>query len=183
MNKLNTLGTVWSSEPTMFLSQTGHCWPPRAVLQSTAPAPCLLDAHADNTYSLFSEETTPQGHGGKWVQSWPSSHGSFSCPILADAPALWDTFSASSPHSHIQPLPVRPVLTLCHTPRTPAERSLPLVMLFTLLYFLSLCLALFLSLDFAVFKTLQSVYCRITAIVCFKFDSCFIQLPSVEAAR
>lgn len=32
-------------------------------------------------------------------------------------------------------------------------------------------------------ETLLSVYCRITAFVCFKCDSCFIHLPSVEAMR
>lgn len=81
-----------------------------------------------------------------------------------------------------QHTPVLRPPVLSHT-EDPSRARSPVVVFTLFTSSLSLCLALFLSLDFAVFKTLQSVYCRITAIVCFKFDSCFIQLPSVEAAR
>lgn len=93
-----------------------------------------------------------------------------------------------SPTPHVADAPL-PVLTVRPAYwKTPAECSLrrqPVEMLIDSLLALSMSrsLSLFFWIFFSVFKTQQSVYCRITAIVCFKFDSCFIQLPSVEAAR
>lgn len=101
-------------------------------------------------------------------------------------PALCSSMSLS-PAPHVAATPLPRLQQHCFL-------SLSTVILYMLLgwiFFLLLSFTVFpclsfmcsLSLDFAVFKTEQSVYCRITAIVCFKFDSCFIQLPSVEAAR
>lgn len=129
---------------------------------------------------------------------WTSPARHEATPTLSKITLLLpgDTFSASSPRSHFYPpSPTRSRGSCASGADTPGPgagrpRSLRVrrhaaeTLMDSFTCSRSCCLALALSRwIFAVFKTSQSVYCGISAIVCFKFDSCFIQLPSVEAAR